>query len=248
MVKKAKKTRKNKKLSGRKGLPIKAALVCRDSISLQFLSYRITDEPLKKSAIPEEIESEMENIFEQSKKSPGKIIERLKELIRKYPHVPQLYNYISVAYSNLGDNEKLKYYVEKNYQNNPGYLFAKLNYAEICMMEGDFDKVPEILENKFDIKALYPERELFHISEVAGFMGVAGLYFAHIGNTQQAELFCKGLEQLSPRHGHIKKIKRYLFMKSVKKVFKKMFGKRRKNPDNSRKPGTGGDADTLGQH
>jgi len=179
----------------------------------------------------------MENIFEQLEKSPGTMIERLKELIRNYPDVPKLYNYISIAYSNLGDQEKSNYYVEKNYQNNPHYLFAKLNYAEICMAKGDFDKVPEILENKFDIKALYPEREVFHVSEVAGVMGIAGFYFASIGNTEQAKLFYNGLKQLAPGHKYTKRLKRYLFLKSVKKVFNRMFGKRGNNLENSCKPG-----------
>jgi len=228
----AKKGRKNKKLSRRKRASRKVSLYGENANIFQLLSYVITDEPLENSSIPEEIQDEMESIFHQLPKRPKIVIERLKVLIEEYPHVPQLYNNISVAYSNLGDKEKSKYYAEKNYRNNSRYLFAKLNYAEICMMEGNFEKVPEILENKFDIKALYPEREVFHISEAVGFMGIAGWYLVHVNKAEQAEIYLDWLKKLAPNHPYTKRLKKYIFMRTVKEGLSRFFLKSEKKNSN----------------
>jgi len=122
---KKKKQKSKRTKSKKKRVSSKAAPIGKNSRNLQLISYEITYEPLKNSTIPEEIEHEIEILFEKAQTSPGTIIERLKELIKKYPHVPQLYNYISVAYSNLGNNKKVAYYAKKNYQKNPHYLFAR---------------------------------------------------------------------------------------------------------------------------
>jgi tetratricopeptide (TPR) repeat protein len=226
MGKRTKKRARKKNLPARKTVAQKTGSTTGNYSTFQFLSYEITDEPLEDSSIPKEVQDEIENIFEKTQKSPNAIIGRLEELIKKYPKVPQLYNFISVAYSNLNDKGKSKYYAEKNYQNNPDYLFAKLNYAEICMIEGNYDKVPEILDNKFDIKAMYPERDVFHITEVVGFMGIAGLYFACIGKEEQAELFYKGLKKLAPSHPYTKRLKQQMLLKSVKEGFNRLIGRK----------------------
>lgn len=220
---KKKKIKKNKPRY-RKSVNQEAAFETHSAI--QLLSYEITYKPLYHSNIPQEVQNEMESFYEKSQRSPTEIIDRLEELITKYPKVPQLYNFISVAYSNLNNKERSKYYAEKNYQNNPDYLFAKLNYAEICMLEGNYEKVPEILDNKFDIKALYPERDVFHITEVVGFMGIAGLYFAHIGKDEQTELFYKGLKELAPDHPYTRRLRQKRLFNSLRQVFGRPIGRK----------------------
>ncbi|MFH2044247.1 MAG: hypothetical protein ABIK92_03760 [Pseudomonadota bacterium] len=220
------KQRTNNKLLIRKRTANKSDPANKNYTSLQFISYEITDEPIDDSSIPEEVQDELEDLFVRIQKAPESTIDRLDELISKYPKVPQLYNYISVAYSNLNDTEKSRQYAEKNYNNNPDYLFAKLNYAEICMTEGKYKKVPEILDYKFDIKALYPERDIFHITEVVGFMGIAGSYFANTGEGEQVKLFYKNLKKLAPRHPYTKRLKRYLFINSFRKGLNILTGKK----------------------
>ncbi|MFZ2630727.1 MAG: hypothetical protein WA081_10360 [Desulfosalsimonadaceae bacterium] len=191
---------------------------------LQHSSFEITGEPIEDPSIPDELKDEAEILFEKCLNTPAFAVERLEALIKKYPNIPVFYNYISVAYSRMGDREKTKHYVEANYRNNPRYLFAKLNYAEICMNEGNYDKIPEILENKFIIKVLYPERNVFHITEMVNFTGIVGLYFAHIDNREQVEMNYNILKQLAPKHPFTKKLNRYLIFYSVKSGINKLMG------------------------
>lgn len=192
--------------------------------TITIYDYEVTEKPLDDSTVPEEIRKEMNDLYVKSQEAPHLIIDRLLELINKYPKVPKLYNFISVAYSRLGDREKSKLYVIKNYENNPDYLFARLNYAEICMLEENYEKIPEIFDHKFDIKALYPERNVFHVSEVIGFMGVSGMYFAHVGNIEQAKQFCKNLELFAPNHPFTKRLQQHLIINTVREEFNRSIG------------------------
>ena len=205
-----------------------AARAAKHSPHLQFISYEITDEPLDTFDFPEEITKEMESIFEQCQTAPKKVITRLEELIEKYPHVPQFYNYICGAHSQLGNKEKAKHYAEKNYQINPDYLFARMNYAEICIAEKQFDKIPEIFNNKYDLKILYPERNTFHITEVVSFLCIMGKYFAGIDDVEQANVYHNILQELAPKHPFTKSLGRYISLRPMRKKISGLFGKREK--------------------
>ncbi len=186
--------------------------------------FEITEHPIEDLTVPDELEGELEQLFYQLQEAPQLAVERLTELIYKYPDVPKLYNFISVAYSQLGDREKAKLYIMRNYEYNPENLFARLNYAEICIVEKNYEKIPEILNGQFDIKAMYPKRTVFHVSEVVGFMGVVGLYFAETGMISQAEQYLENIELMSPRHPFAVKLRQRLLINSVREGFNKLIG------------------------
>ena len=224
--------KKNKKAANRpkprriRAQTARTARVPKNSQYLRFISYEITDEPLDTFDFPEEITNEMESIFEQCQTAPKKVITRLEELIEKYPHVPQFYNYICGAHSQTGNKKKAKYYAEKNYTINPDYLFARMNYAEICIAERQFDKIPEIFNNKYDLKLLYPERNKFHITEVVSFLGVMGKYFIGIDEVEQANTYYNILQELAPEHPFTKNLKRSIYPRSIRKKISALFGKK----------------------
>jgi len=71
---------------------------------------------------------------------PKKVIPLLLGYIKKYPNLPLLYNYLSAAYGRIGDLEKVESTVVENLNKHPDYLFAKLNYADICLRKGKASK------------------------------------------------------------------------------------------------------------
>lgn len=216
MPKKNKAKKKRKKSIREKSLHIHKQKSAPNKAYIAYYEYTITDEPLKLIKIPPELEKETEELFCKVYEKPEEVIGRLENLIKTYPNIPQFYNYLSVAYSRIGDYEKAEEVTESNYKKNPDYLFAKLNYAEICIQKRELEKIPEIFDNKFELKVLYPERNKFHISEVIGFWGVTGIYFALRGYTQQAQLCYKNLKQLAPKHPFTKKLGNRLMLLSIK--------------------------------
>ncbi len=155
--------------------------------------------------MPPEIFFELNNtLFLLVRKNPKKAIGRLEELKRQYPDHPRVYNLLMNAYSMVGKDKEAAEIAEENYRRAPRYLFAKANYAQICMQKGDMEKVPEIFENTFDLKSLYPDRKQFHVTELVAFYGVAGIYFARTGKTEQANLILDMLKTVAPTSAAVK--------------------------------------------
>ena len=138
---------------------------------------------------------------------PSAAIPELLAAIAQYPQVRVLYNYLAVAYSAVGDVERSETVILENIRRHPDYLFARTNYAEMCLGRGEPDKVPEILGARLDLKQLYPKRNLFHISEVVGFYGVVGFYYWETGRPAEAARCYDLLRQLDPQHKMTRRLK-----------------------------------------
>ena len=181
--------------------------------SVTISEYAITPEPIEDKdyeKLPSEIQDQIGDIIHRVHRNPKQVIPYLESLIETYPDIPQFYNFLAASYSSIGDREKANEIALKNYERNPDYLFAKCNYAEMCLEKGEIEKIPVIFNNKFDLKTLYPARKEFHISEATAFMGVIGAYFYKIGETQAVETYYGILKRVAPRHHMTKRLKRLL--------------------------------------
>jgi tetratricopeptide (TPR) repeat protein len=172
------------------------------TLSLHIFTYTIVYEPMEDEytkLVPPEIEDEMNNeLYDLIKGNPREAIDRLNQLKQEYPNYPRIYNYLSFAYSLLGDSKNLSEIVEENYRENPEYFFAKINYAETCLHRGEVGKIPAIFDNKFDLKLLYPHRNEFHITEAVSFFALLGDYYLMIGNLEQARRMLTTLKRIDP--------------------------------------------------
>ncbi len=183
------------------------------SNALSELKYRITDKPVDDNEVrklPEEVQDKMEILYHKLYVNPRGCIKDLEDLANKYPHIPQFSNYLYASYAISGQTTKANNVMKENYKKNPTYLFALLNYAEYLINNGNFDKVADIFKNKFDLTLLYPERNVFHTTEVINFHGVIGLYYAFAGQTDKAEHCLNILRALSPKHGYTMKLNEQL--------------------------------------
>lgn len=176
--------------------------------------YEITDEPIEDRVykrLPAEVKEAVQRLHKLARTRPHAAIPELLDLMEQYPDVPIFYNYLSAAYSRAGERKKMAEVIRENYDRNPDYLFARVNYAELCILQGELEKVPAIFDHKFDLKLLYPRRNRFHISEVASFMGVIGRYFYEMGEREMAEQYYELLRQLDPGHPFTRLLKRKLY-------------------------------------
>jgi len=181
--------------------------------AVRHIEYEITSEPILDSSykrLPRAVKDAIDRLYYESQGHPHQAIPELVDLIEKYPHIPVLYNYLSVAYSRSGQTEKAQEAIQENYQRNPDYLFARLNYAQLYLAEGNYEKIGEILEHKFDLKLLYPKRKRFHITEVANFMGLVGIYFFETGKRDAAEMYYGVLKDIAPDYPMTKMLRKRL--------------------------------------
>src|SRR5262249_22579362 len=136
--------------------------------ALVHTAYDITDEPLDNRDIkrlPTQVQARMDDLYELAQRNPRQVIPELERLMTTYPHIPMFANHLSIAYLAAGDQEQATAMVREAYRRHPQYLFAKVNYANVCLQQGESEKVPSIFDYAFDLKQLYPHRKRFHVSE-----------------------------------------------------------------------------------
>ena len=193
----------------------------------QFIvcGYNITTSPQfqnKRFGVTPELHKQLGTLaLECQNKKNKRMIDQLTQLIIKYPSVPMLKNYLSVAYNVQGNHKKA---IEINNwirTEHPDYLFAKINLAHSSIEQGEFRKVTDVLGEAMEIKQLYPERDLFHLSEVTGFYHVAIRYFAAIDNLELAENRLEILKEIAPEHPDTEKAETYLFALRLKNGIKR---------------------------
>jgi tetratricopeptide (TPR) repeat protein len=216
----------------------KKSRVSRDragAAKLVSLSYEIVYVPVKneynEKSKPPEVEREQEELYYLSRENPREAVPRLRALIEKYPDIPVLYNYLTVAYTLMKEQKSADELVLETYRRFPDYLFAKAAYAEICLNADRLEEIPRIFDHKFDLKLLYPERTQFHITEFTAFAGTVGYYFCRKGELDVAESFYGVLKGMEPEDPQTVRLGRALaFQKGVERVRRFLFPKRDSKP------------------
>jgi tetratricopeptide (TPR) repeat protein len=189
--------------------------------------YEIVFEPMPERAfsrLPNSVQEQLERLHDEAQEKPQEAIPELLELLKKYPRVPQIYNYLAAAYSGAGEKEKAEAIVHENIRKNPNYLFAKINLAQLYLAKKEHEKIPEIFEHKFDLQMLYPKRTKFHISEVANFMGTVGVYFARTNQRDIAEKYNEILLEIAPDFPIAEMLNRELNPWITTRVLKRFLG------------------------
>jgi hypothetical protein len=141
---------------------------------------------------------EIEELYARVHNEPAVAIPQLEKWCKEFPDVPRLHNWLASAYSLAGDQAKSQEISHKLYQQHPDYLFAIVSECHAHIAAGDLEWVAQRLDKKWDVKLLYPDRDLFHFTEVRAFHHLLVCYFAAANNIRQAEVSLKLLEQLDP--------------------------------------------------
>jgi tetratricopeptide (TPR) repeat protein len=203
------------------------------SAHLEHSEYELTDEPLDNpylKHLPAQVRDTLGDLYHKAHRRPKEVISDLERLVATYPRVPVLSNYLSVAYLRTGDTEKAEACVLEAYRRHPKYLFARVNYANVCLQRGEITKIPDIFEHKLDLKQLYPRRKQFHVSEFTGFAGVMCRYYNAIGERHAAEIYYQILKQLAPRDRLTKHAKYLLYPPLWLRLLQRWAGKKRPEP------------------
>jgi tetratricopeptide (TPR) repeat protein len=184
------------------------------SDAVVYTAYDITDEPLENRHIkrlPPQVQARIDALYDLAQQDPTQVIPELERLIATYPQVPTFLNYLSIASLAAGDQENATACVQEAYRRHPQYLFARINYANLCLQQGEIGKIPSIFDHTFDLKQLYPQRTRFHVSECTSFAGGMCRYFCAIGERDTAALYYRMLTHVAPRHPMTRHAKRTLY-------------------------------------
>lgn len=128
---------------------------------------------------------------------PRAAVTELRARIEREPS-PMFFNWLGAAYQALGDTEAMRDIVRENYRGNPDYLFARSNYAELCLSEGDLAGALEALGPALDIRPFLGGRKRVHVSEVTAYFYAVALYHIKAGDRNAAEKIYQMLDGVAP--------------------------------------------------
>jgi len=201
---------------------------------------------------PTAVKDEVNKIYSYIRNDPQKAINEIKKLNKIYKDIPVLNNFLCSCYEAIGDYENAEKIAIRNYNLFPKYLFAKTNYAQICLKNGKTDKIKKIFEGKFDLNSIYPSRKEFHISEFLSFMGVWSVYYYKIGEEEIARSYHKVMKKVDHSHPLTKSIKQQIYPPLLIRILAKILGKERikliKNEIAEKKSAQNADRDRDGHH
>lgn len=166
----------------------------------------ITSEPLDDdaadaaAALPIEIRNDLENLYRLTYDDPAAAVQRLEPLIERFPGAAILLNYLVNALSRAGDHDKARAAALRYFELHPDYLFARCNWAHMCLSQKQWDAIPSFFGGCRSLDQLYPHRTIFHESEVAAFESVMIEYLCFIGEVEPAENRMAALRQIAPDH------------------------------------------------
>jgi tetratricopeptide (TPR) repeat protein len=166
--------------------------------AVKFYSYEITYEPVldfSTYGVTKADISSFQKASRQLNNNPKKALPTLEKLVELYPMVPHFFNNLAFAYQKLEKYELSNNMVGQIRHKFPEYLFGRISYATECL-KNNLEEIPKIFNGHYDLKLLYPERNVFHVSEVIAFFNLMGRYFAKKGEFQKAEIYLEVLSKL----------------------------------------------------
>jgi tetratricopeptide (TPR) repeat protein len=188
--------------------------------------YTITDNPNfqnERYGITLELNRLIEKLYYEVKENRNsKIIDKLNNLIESYPQIPIFKNYLSVVYQLRGDLNKAISINDQIIAVHPDYLFGKLFKANQYLEQGKLEIVPDILGNTLELRDLYPTRDVFHLSELTGYLKAVIRYLAAIEDLEMAESKLEFLKEIAPDHPDTQSAEQFLFALRLKNASKRM--------------------------
>ncbi len=135
------------------------------------------------------VNAELDKIsYEMLEAGSSEALTILLGLHEKYPNIPEVINDIMACYHVQGKIDKAEEFLEKLYQSCPDYLLVRIIRATNAINENRAEEVPLIFNNCFNLKDFYPERDVFHVSEVVDFSHIMCSYYCAINDLKMAQI------------------------------------------------------------
>lgn len=170
-------------------------------MEIEFKDYKISWNSID-SGIPVSLQEYLEKIYDELQNPKSKTIDKILRIIKKFPNSPQPRNYLASLYKKLGYDDEANEINAKLLKKHPDYLFARIAKADQYIEEGKTDRVRDVVNTDFDLKKMYPERNVFHISEFSGINVLAVKYFVAINQWEQAGKRLEIMKEVEPDSEH----------------------------------------------
>ncbi|MCU0390958.1 MAG: hypothetical protein MUE81_07560 [Thermoflexibacter sp.] len=169
-----------------------------ENLELKMFNYEITYEPISVNSTNAQELQMLQKLHQELKVMKKGLLDKLEILVKSYPHLPTLKNYLTMCYLHHKKNDKALQLAHATIEQHPDYLFGKLTLGKILLQDEKMDEVEQLLKDCHEITDLAPNRKEFHISEVEKFNALMIEYYLKKENMEAANSRLNFLKKLSP--------------------------------------------------
>ena len=166
-----------------------------------LIPYAVEYDAMDDPNITEEEAELLSAFYEDTVAGNPEIIKPLKAFIRRRPHIPEAQNHLYALYMMCGKHRKAKRVLRELRKNHPDYLFGLTNEANVLVHEKkDTAAARRLMGERLLLQDLYPERKVFHISEVMHYYQTVVLLLLAEGDIEAAQERHGILLAIDPEH------------------------------------------------
>jgi tetratricopeptide (TPR) repeat protein len=159
----------------------------------------------------------------------------LEDLLRQYPDVQFLTNFLHMAYVQAGRTADADALVKRAFKQHPTYLFAMVDYANMLFEQGKLDEGLAVFGGRFDLRAVQPGREVFHISEFVAFVTTSAKCASEMGNVTAVRATAEMLDEIVPEHPTLAAFDGLIIRAAIRSVMNRAANARNRKPSKPRK-------------
>jgi hypothetical protein len=169
-----------------------------------IMDFEVSWEYMPDPAVVEMTEADqerMEEIYPFLATEPKSVIQDLRDLAALYPKVPCLKNWLinCLRFGTTAERQEAMERGQELFRQMPNYFFSRTTLAELWLDENNVEKANELLFGKgCELRELYPDRKVFHISEIRHWCYLCARIKIFIGQPQIAQNYRDMLENLEP--------------------------------------------------
>jgi tetratricopeptide (TPR) repeat protein len=168
----------------------------------EILAIPRTEEPMM-DAVPEGLDTVLlEKLHPLALSGSQQAAPELRKLVARFPQYPQLLNLLQVAHISRDENRQAAAVLKKLAEEHPDYLFTRIALANKALDRKQPERAASALNPTLCIRDLYPDRELFHISELKNYYFCVARILARRGEPQLARGVKAALAVIDYDEGH----------------------------------------------
>lgn len=152
-------------------------------------------------ALPEATRTRLEQLLELVYQTPKSVISELRDLMALHPNLPCLMNWLinCLRSGTAAERREALKLSQELFHRMPNYLFARTTLSELWLEEGEVEKAAELVFTPgYVFTRLYPDRKVFHISEIRHWFYLCARIKICLGEPEAAKGYRDILAQLEP--------------------------------------------------
>ena len=142
---------------------------------------------------------EYADVLNPSHTNIAQTTEQLQQLLKQYADEPTFVSRIASVYRSINNDEFADQIVRDNYRKFPFSLFARCDYAYLCLKENHLKEAAATVDYTFNLMRLYPNKSVFHLLEVMEFQEFLVTYFCTIKDFERAVGTLNALQLLTKK-------------------------------------------------